>query len=327
MTPREAAKRAIHFEGPPYVPMIRYENLDRADIIKIPVENHYGGESGLVSEWGFEWEKKEVDFALGQTKTPVITSWDKLKDYKPAPVEADEHRFDEADRLMREYPDRYYLADTVLSGFTIMAFVRGFEDLCMDFYLDTEMVEELADIVFEREEQLIRACAARGFNGIAFMDDMGTQKSLIFSKDIFRSIFKPRFKKQFDLIHSLGMDAYMHSCGYVYDLIPEYIDIGLDVMNTGQPSLNGIERMGREFGNDVCFALPVGYQTTAVSGTLEDVENELLKYLECFSKTSGGYLALVLKGYENMFGEEKNRKIIEIYDKHCGKAHPFDARK
>lgn len=320
MTRLEVAQQAIHLKKPPYIPMVRYEKLERADILKIPVENHFGGANKCVSEWGFEWKEQEgLNVAMSQAKGPVITDWDQLGSYRPAPIDADEHRFDLADKLMKEYPDRYYLADFVLSGFTVLSFLRGFEDLMVDFYLDEKKVEELADIVFSREEDLIRACAKKGFHGVCFMDDMGTQQNLMFSKEIFRKFFKPRFKKQFDLAHSLGMDVYMHSCGYVYDLIPEYIDIGLDIMNTGQPSLNGIEKMANAFGDDLCFSLPVGYQTTAVSGTLQDVENELLQYIDCFAKKNGGYLALVLKGYASVFGAEKEQKIIEIYDKHCGK--------
>ena len=137
MTRLEAAQRAIHFKTPPYIPMIRYEDLDRADIVKIPVANPYGKEGDRVSEWGFEWYETQLDFALGQIKAPALPSWDMLDQYKPAHITADTNRFDLADELMQKYPDRYYLADFVLSGFTIMAFVRGFEDLMTDFYLGT----------------------------------------------------------------------------------------------------------------------------------------------------------------------------------------------
>ena len=53
--------------------------------------------------------------------------------------------------------------------------------------------------------------------------------------------------------------------------------------------------------------------------TLQDVETELLQYIDCFAKKEGGYIALVLRGYEDVFGAEKQQKIIEIYDKHCGR--------
>ena len=319
MTRLEATQKAIHFGTPPHIPIVRYEKLERADMIKIPVERYYDAQDGTVSDWGFQWEKKNVALAMGQPKRPALPDWDLLPQYKPVPIEADTHRFDKARETMAAYPGRYYLADLALSGFTIMSFIRGFSDLLTDFYEEPELVEELADIVFSREEELIRLCAAEGFHGVCLADDMGTQQNLLFSRDIFRKFFKKRFRHQIDLAHSLGMDVYLHSCGNVFELIPAFIDCGLDIMNTGQPSLNGIERMAREFGNDLCFALPVGYQTTAVTGTLQDVENELLQYIDCFAKKDGGYIALVLRGYEDVFGAEKQQKIIEIYDKHCGK--------
>ena len=159
MTRCEVAQRAIRFQTPPYIPILRTENLERADICKILVENHKGGPSNLVSEWGFEWEKQEeLELNFGQTKTPVITDWDQLSSYNLPPIDADLHRFDLAEEVMKKYPDRYYMADFQLSGFTIAAFVRGFEDLLMDFYLDEsgfcsthlEDIKDIDIIVFAR---------------------------------------------------------------------------------------------------------------------------------------------------------------------------------
>lgn len=237
MTRKEVVKRAIHFQSPPYVPLMYYgtDRIAKSDAVMLGVQEMYGGEDGRVTEWGFNWAETGMEFKLGVVKDPAITDWDQLASY--VPLRADRPgRFDAAQEIMRQYPDKYYIADFILSGFTIMSFVRGFENFMMDMLVERENVDKLADIVFGAEEDLIRECAKAGFDAICLADDWGTQTSLLISRDLIQEIFMPRYKKQIDLAHSLGLDVIMHCCGHIIDIIGDFIDIGLDALNPGQPA-------------------------------------------------------------------------------------------
>ena len=85
--------------------------------------------------------------------------------------------------------------------------------------------------------------------------------------ELWRQFFKERYREQFQLAHSLGMKVFFHSCGQVYDIIPDLIEIGTDLLNLNQPDLFGIEKLGQEFGGRVCFVCPVDHQTVAIHGT------------------------------------------------------------
>ena len=66
--------------------------------------------------------------------------WDMLDSYRPLNVDSHD-RFSAARGFMDSYPDRYYIADFTLSGFTVMAFVRGFEDFLADLYVEPDLIE------------------------------------------------------------------------------------------------------------------------------------------------------------------------------------------
>ena len=314
MTRKEVVKRAIHFQSPPYVPLMYYgtDRIAKSDAVMLGVQEMYGGEDGRVTEWGFNWAETGMEFKLGVVKDPAITDWDQLASY--VPLRADRPgRFDAAQEIMRQYPDKYYIADFILSGFTIMSFVRGFENFMMDMLVERENVDKLADIVFGAEEDLIRECAKAGFDAICLADDWGTQTSLLISRDLIQEIFMPRYKKQIDLAHSLGLDVIMHCCGHIIDIIGDFIDIGLDALNPGQPRLNGLDEMGDRFRGKICFACPIGYQSTAIQGTVQDIYDEVRDYVDKLSTDKGGFMGFVasFNGIYSLGAPEENARAVE----------------
>ena len=314
--------RAIHFQSPPYVPLMYYgtDRIAKSDAVMLGVQEMYGGEDGRVTEWGFNWAETGMEFKLGVVKDPAITDWDQLASY--VPLRADRPgRFDAAQEIMRQYPDKYYIADFILSGFTIMSFVRGFENFMMDMLVERENVDKLADIVFGAEEDLIRECAKAGFDAICLADDWGTQTSLLISRDLIQEIFMPRYKKQIDLAHSLGLDVIMHCCGHIIDIIGDFIDIGLDALNPGQPRLNGLDEMGDRFRGKICFACPIGYQSTAIQGTVQDIYDEVRDYVDKLSTDKGGFMGFVasFNGIYSLGAPEENARAVEkAFEKYCG---------
>lgn len=304
MTGKERVKRAIKFQNPDRLPVVMFnKDFEEGDVIICDVVKHFEGPDHTVSEFGFSWER--VDRTMGQTSDIMIKDWDEFDSYQfPNARRAD--RFDEALAAMKTYgEDKYYVASLCLSGFTVMTFLRGFEDTMCDFYEEPEMIEKLADAVFGFEEEVIRQAADKGFSAVGFFDDWGTQDSLLISGQKWREFFKPRYKKQFDLCHSLGMDVYFHCCGYIKEIIPDFIELGVDLLNISQPNLFDIKELGREFGGKICFICPVSYQTTSISGTREEIfrDVKILKdNLGCF----GGGLVGYVEEYSSMGMSDAN---------------------
>lgn len=304
MTGKERVKRAIKFQNPDCLPVVMFnKDFEEGDIIICDVVKHFEGPEHTVSEFGFSWER--VDRTMGQTSDIMIRDWDEFDSYQfPDAKRAD--RFDEAFETMKTYgEDKYYVASLCLSGFTVMTFLRGFEDTMCDFYEEPEMMEKLADGVFGFEEEVIQQAAEKGFSAVGFFDDWGTQDSLLISGQKWREFFKPRYKKQFDLCHSLGMDVYFHCCGYIKDIIPDFIELGVDMLNISQPNLFDIKALGQEYGGKVCFICPVSYQTTSISGTREEIFRDVQILKENLGCYNGGLIGYV-EEYSSMGMSEEN---------------------
>lgn len=311
MTRREQVKKAIALQGPDYVPLLFIsDQRDQSDIIIIDVIKHFLGKDKNISEWGFQWVR--IDGTMGQPEKAIIENWRYL-DKLAIPSASDPDRFSHVREIQKNFGDRYYIASLVLTGFTVMTFLRGFVNTLQDFYIDRDRIETLADIVFGFEEEVISLILEHRFNGVAFYDDWGTQNNLIISPSLWREFFKPRYKQQFELAHKYGLDVYFHSCGYIYDIIPDLIDIGVDLLNLGQPNLYDIAKLGREFGGKTCFVSPISYQTTAISGTKEDIYNEaknLIEHLGCYK---GGLIGYIEEYHTIGMSDENYKSCINAF--------------
>jgi hypothetical protein len=109
--------------------------------------------------------------------------------------------------------------------------------------------------------------------------DFGTQRGLFISVAAYRDLFKPFHKQVNDLIHQRSSwKTFIHSCGSVAQLIPDFIDAGFDVLNPVQCSAAGMEaeRLKTEFGKDIVFwGGGVDTQKTLPFGTPEQVYQEV----------------------------------------------------
>ena len=277
-TRRQTVKKAVRGDNPERVPLLYAYSLDRSDIVNVPVVDHFTGSGKNVSEWGFEWDSLNGELLMGQPKRPVIGDDGSVDDLLiPDPMKTG--RFDKIGEMISLYgQDRYYKANFVLSGFSIMTMLRGFSGIMEDLLVDPERADALADAVFGFEENIIREVAGRGFSAVGLADDWGSQTSLLISPELWRSFFKPRYKAQIQLAHSLGLDVYLHSCGYIADIIEDLIEIELDILNLGQPDLNDVSEMGKKFAGRICFACPVSYQTTGISGSDQDIVDQIKSY-------------------------------------------------
>lgn len=300
---REQVLAAIRMRGPEYVPLY-FVNRDKekSDIVMVDVVRHFMGAKRDLSEWGFRWERR--DRTMGQPREPLIREWADLGALRP-PDPDDPARFEQVVPTRERYGDRYYCASLVLSGFTLMSFLRGFSPLLADLYAERAMVERLADIVFGFEEAVISRLPGMGFDGVSFYDDWGTQSGPIVSPLLWRECFQPRYRRQFDLAHKHGLDVYFHCCGAVAELIPDLIECGVDMLNLGQPNLFDIEELGRRFGGRVCFVLPVSYQTTSISGTREDIFRVVGSYGRHLGGSEGGLIGYI-EEYESIGLSEEN---------------------
>lgn len=311
MNCKERVQAAVHFQKPDCAPVLLYNrDFEQSDIIVIEVEQQWGGPNKDASEWGYVWE--HMDDTMGQPREPIVPDLEKLDAYKaPDAYRAD--RFSHVAGVMEKYPGKYYVASLALTGFTVMTLLHGFSATLEDLYLDRENAERLADLVFEFENDIIRQAKAHGFDAVGFFDDWGTQNNLIISPALWREFFGPRYKKQFDLVHENGMDVYFHSCGKIDGIIPDLIDLGVDILNLSQPNVYDMAEIGRNFRGKTCFLEPISYQTTSLSGTREDIFEAAESMITNLGTENGGFIGYVEEYHSIGLSEENYQNCIEAF--------------
>ncbi|NPV81864.1 MAG: hypothetical protein HPY52_16660 [Firmicutes bacterium] len=321
MDSRELVRRAIEFQGPSRIPLRYSFDPGRSDIVGIGYHPAKGWTPWVPGEdeFGCVWDTLEgrVISSFGQVKDSPIKSWDEYENYRFPDPHA-EGRFEGLAKAIEHHRSKgkYIVGSMGFHGFNRMMFLRGAENLLMDLVLNHGMVKKLADDLMQWEMAIISDYLELGVDGVWFGDDWGTQRGLFISPSLWREIFKPLYKAQFDLIHQHGKHVLFHSCGYVWDIIGDFIEIGVNALNLNQPNIfgnenvSGIDRLAENFGGKVCFICPVDMQTTLIAGTEEDIRKEAKHLVSALGRYNGGFIACCDEGIDHGYIPIKRIRLM-----------------
>ena len=168
-------------------------------------------------------------------------------------------------------------------------YIRGMEDLMMDMMSEDPIAAYILDSV--TQQQIFRAVsfAKAGADMLYLGDDIGMQRTPMMSLDLYRRWIKPRLKQVIDAARAVNPNLIIlyHSCGFVTPFIPDFIDVGIDVLNPIQPESMDFKSIYRDFGGKISFHGTIGTQTTMPFGTPEQVKQTLREHME-IAKPFGG---------------------------------------
>src|SRR3989339_1755087 len=134
----------------------------------------------------------------------------------------------------------------------------------------------------------VRRFSKLGADGYYFWDDWGFQDRLMISPDLWREIWKPRYKRIWDAVHEEGMLSFLHSCGYIVDILDDLIEAGLDVIQMDQQQNMGLEMLSERFGGRITFFCPVDIQNMMINGTADQIRACCRKMARTLGRENGG---------------------------------------
>lgn len=192
----------------------------------------------------------------------------------------------------------YFIGTTsVCSGLAldICPYLRGFEDFMMDLYVHPKfahaLIEKVTDVIIGLCVNYLQPIGP-WIDWVEFSSDHGMQDGPWMRVDTYREFFKPHYIRLFEAVRQAAPRAkiWMHSCGAVRDYIPDFIEMGVDVLNSLQPKAAGMDSVGlkRDFGKDIVFHGGLDIQGGA-NGTVEDAITETRRCLDAFMP-DGGYV-------------------------------------
>ena len=309
MKSRETVYRAIKRMGPPRVPVCYCNrDLELSDVVGAGVSTASGFAPSELgeTEWGYFWES--LNDTMGQPRRRPLADIGAIERYVP-PDPGAPGRLDHLPAVRAGQPDKFIRLGLGITGFNQATFLRGFGQLLEDLCLDRKTAERILDIVFDFENGIIERIREVEVDAVSFGDDWGTQNGLIISPDLWREVFKPRYAEQFERVHASGKEVWFHTCGDVWAIIPDLIDIGVDVLELLQPDIFGVERLAREFGGKVCFCCSVDHQRRAISGTREEIFAYAKLLVEKLGAFDGGFIAYI-EDYSSLGMSEQNYRWI-----------------
>ena len=190
--------------------------------------------------------------------------------------------------------------------------LRGFENILMDSITEPDFFAEALDRLMALYLEFVEYTIDLPIDAILFGDDWGDQRGVTLGPDRWREFLKPRWAKIYEAVHRRGKIVMAHSCGSVADIIPDLIDIGLDVLESVQPeaaNMNPYE-LKRRFGDKITFWGCLGSQRTIPFGTPATIRTEISKLRTEMGK-GGGYILAPAKPLQPETPTENAVAIIE----------------
>lgn len=209
-------------------------------------------------------------------------------------VDAD-YRFEPLGARVAAYHQRGYAVTGELyqTIFEMAWLLRGMENLLMDLYSEPEIAHAICERLTElRVRQAVRY-AELGVDVLRLGDDVGTQVGPMIGLDAYRTFLKERTRRIIAAAKRVKPDllVFMHCDGKVDQFIPEFIDIGVDILNPVQPECNDLAAIGREYGDRISFWGGIGTQTTMPFGSPDEVLQKVQEVQAALGDSGGLLLA------------------------------------
>jgi uroporphyrinogen decarboxylase len=278
--------------------LLHYKADTRTLALKAPLVSKGTPVTGdsYYDEYGIRW--RQASYYYDAVERPLAAATIKDLDNMVLPDFYDPGRIAglrEEARNLFENTSYCLVADMPAFGpFEGCCLTRGYDQYCIDLCMDPLFAETLLDKITDAAIaafDVLLGEVGDYIQVIALGDDVSTQTSPFISPEMYKQFVKPRHKRIFDFIHArTSAKIFYHSCGAVYDMIPDFIEEGVDILNPVQRSaakMNIID-LKREYGKDICFwggGIDVQNQLPVYSAA--QVEDEVKRTIDILAPGGG----------------------------------------
>jgi uroporphyrinogen decarboxylase len=256
--------------------------------------SYYGDEGEYTDEWGVRWRSQPYQTPFGTGRYTEMIGHPLADDaaisayHAPDPTRPD--LYADAARTLADFRDEYWIVGvTVTTIFETAWALRGYERLLSDFALRADLAECILELPYRYHLAAALRLVEMGVDMIWLGDDVGTQKAMLMSPTHWRRFLKPRMAQLIAALKAANpaLKVAYHTDGMVYPIIPELIEIGVDVLNPVQPACMDPVRLKREYGDRLCFWGSLDEQHTLPFGTPADVTAEVRQRIATLGQGGG----------------------------------------
>jgi uroporphyrinogen decarboxylase len=207
----------------------------------------------------------------------------------------------------------------VVSGYSFGLFertwtLRGFDNALIDAAGDPDFYEELCEQIAQHQLAIVEHLVQLPVDGIMFSDDWGYQDGVLLGAKRWRRFIKPRLARLYACAHSSGKYVLNHCCGSIVDILPDLIEIGLNVYESVQPEAknNNPYELKRRFGDRLTFWGGLGSQSIIPFGRPEEIKAEVSRLRGEMSR-GGGYILGPAKSIQPETPIENAVALVEAF--------------
>ena len=167
--------------------------------------------------------------------------------------------------------------------------IRGYESFMEDMLLRPDFAACLLDRILEIRLFAAKRLAEAGVDVLTCGDDVSCQRGMMMSPDLFCTFLKPRYEKMIRAAREIKKDilVFFHSDGDPALIIPDLIEIGVNILNPCQPECNDFEALKKDYGQKLSFWGAVGIQDLLPFGTREDIRKEIKRIMATLGEGGG----------------------------------------
>lgn len=300
MDSRELVRRTLEFASPagiprqlwllPWAELHHPEAVERIgrefpdDIVSapaaylapLPVEGDRYRKGRYVDEWGCRFDNP-LDGVIGIVREPLIADWSDLERLRPpeATLAPDVERINAFCRAS----DKFVLNASLARPFERLGFLRTLEQALVDLVLQPPELFALLDLIHGHYLKEVEAWSATEVDAICLMDDWGTQRAMMVAPDLWRRLFKPMYRDYAEIARGRGKYVFMHSDGWITDIIEDLIEVGVDALNS-QVYCMGVAELGRRFRGRITFWGEVDRQNLLAFASPAEVREAVIEIKE-----------------------------------------------
>ena len=262
--------------------------------------NSYFDAFGIKHESIFSPHFNQIIY-FNQVEWPFRSTWkiEDIENFKWPKLE--QKQLDEACTAAKMFHDQDYAAilDPPSGGvLETTVWMVGIKRFFTDLHAHFEFFESLIDHVTNTFylpywNEVLSEDLGEWIDIVLIGDDFGMQDRMIISPHMWRKFVKPRLQKVVQTIKELAkVKVQLHSCGSIYPIIPDLIEIGIDVLNPLQPKAQDMDHQNikTEFGDRICFHGGVDIQEVMPRGSPEEVQQEVQRVFRTLGADGTGYI-------------------------------------
>ncbi|MCD6521186.1 hypothetical protein J7K56_00220 [Candidatus Calescamantes bacterium] len=240
--------------------------------------------------WGCRWHYPG-GYLDGQVEGHPLENWENFKNFTPPDIEKYYNWEKEKERIEREKKEGRVAAGGIEHGFFYLrlTYLRGFTNFMFDVGERRKELYELIEMVSDFWYDVVKRFVNLGVDVIYAGDDLGHQDALPISPKDWRELIKPAYRKIFSPCREKGIDVYLHTDGYIVDIIPDLIECGVTILNP-QDLVNGLDNLEKLAKGKVCIDLDIDRQKITVFRTPKEVEEHIFNCVKTLGSPEGGLM-------------------------------------